>query len=130
MIAAEKAHPTPLSADEQAEQDALDALDALRGQVSTQQRAELADYGDLLADAVRAQLEALKLPVPVTVTVDLDTAWNEAPETPAEGWTTNAIDAAIVAAISSTPTPDTLPGTLLERAETSLRRERSDSADE
>ena len=130
MIAAEKAHPTPLSADEQAEQDALDALDALRGQVSTQQRAELADYGDLLAEAVRAQLEALKLPVPITVTVDLDTAWNEAPETPAEGWTTNAIDTAIAAAISSTPTPDTLPGTLLERTETSLHRERSDSADE
>jgi hypothetical protein len=87
------------------------------------------EYGDRLADAVRTKLASLKLPVPVTVAVDLDTPSDQAPETPAEGWGTGAIDAA-VAAIAATVPPDSLPGTLLERAEASLRREGTDHAGE
>lgn len=130
MIAAEDANPTPLSPAEQAEQDALEALEVLRGRVSTQERAELAEYGDRLAAAVRTQLAALQLPVPVTVTVDLDTPWDQAPETPTEFSTTNAIDNSISAAIAATPTPDTLAGTLLERAEASLHRGRTEPGSE
>jgi transcriptional regulator with XRE-family HTH domain len=125
-IAAYNANPTPLSPAEQAEQDTLAALEVLRGRVSTLQRAELAEYGDRLAVAVRTQLAALQLPVPVTVTVDLDTPWDQAPETPTEFSTTNAIDNSISAAIAATPTPDTLAGTLLERAEASLHRDRTE----
>ncbi|CAA0127322.1 Uncharacterised protein [Mycolicibacterium vanbaalenii] len=115
VMAAEDANPTPLSAEEQAEEDALEALEVLRGRVTVQERAELAEYGDRLGHAVRTALAALQLPVPITVTVDLDTPWDQAPETPSE-WTANAIDKATATAVASTPTPDTLPGTLLERA--------------
>ena len=80
------------------------------------------DYGERAAAAVRTELAALKLPVPVSVTVDLDTPWDQAPDSPTLGWTANAIDNAVAAAISTTPTPDNLPGTLLERAEAALRR--------
>jgi transcriptional regulator with XRE-family HTH domain len=124
MIAAADAHPTPFSPEEQAEEDALEALGALRDRLVAQRRADLAEYGDRLADAVRTQLAALTLPVPVTVIVDLDTPWDQAPETPSEGCTTGAIDAAVAAAIAATDTPDRLPGTLLERAEGTLGRER------
>lgn len=120
--AAEQENPTPLTAEEQAEEDALEALDVLRGRLAEQQRAELAEYGDRLADAVRTQLAALQLPVPVTVTVDLDTPWDQAPETPAQGWTIGAIDTAIAAAIAATTAPDAAPGTLLERTEAALNR--------
>ncbi|MBY0291071.1 MAG: helix-turn-helix domain-containing protein [Mycobacteriaceae bacterium] len=130
MIASADADPIPLSPEEQAEEDALEALGALRDRLAAQQRADLAEYGDRLADAVRTKLEALQLPVPVTVTVDLDTPWDQAPETPAEGWTTGAIDAAIAAAIAATPTPESVPGSLLERAEASLRRDGTDRAGE
>lgn len=122
-ISAAQANPTPLSPDEQAEEDALEALGVRRDRLAQQHRAELAAYGERLADAVRTQLAALQLPVPVTVTVDLDTPWDQAPQTPAEGWTTGIIDATIAAAIAATPTPDSVPGTLLHRAEASLRRD-------
>lgn len=117
MSAAADADTSPLSPDEQADEDALEALGALRDRLEAQRRADLAEYGDRLADAVRTQLAALPLAVPVTVIVDLDTPWDQAPETPSEGWTTGAIDAAVAAAIAATDTPDRLPGTLLERAE-------------
>lgn len=124
--AAERENPTPLSAEEQAQEDAIEALGVLQDRLAAQQRADLADYGNRLADAVREQLAPLHLPVPVTVTVDLDTPWDQAPETPAQGWSTGAIDTAIAAAIAATPPPDSMPGTLLERAEASLRREGTD----
>lgn len=126
MIAAADADRTPLTPEEQAEEDALDALGALQDRLQAQQRDDLAEYGDRLAQAVRQQLASLKLPVPVTVTVDLHTPWDQAPETPAEGWTTGAIDTAIAVAIAATPTPDRLPSTLLERAEESVRRDGTD----
>ncbi len=128
MIAAADANPTPLSAEEQAEQEALEALEVLRGQVARQQRAELIEYGDRLAAAVQTALANLQLPVPINVTVDVDTTWDRAPEAPTE-WTTSAIDRAIVSAIAATPTPDSLPSSLLERAEASLRHEGSDHAE-
>lgn len=130
MIAAADAPPPSLSPEEQAEEDALEALGVLRDRLAQQQRADLAAYGERLADAVRTQLAALPLPVPVTVTVDLDTPWDQAPQTPAEGWTTGTIDTTIAAAIAATPTPDSVPGTLLERAEASLRGEGTDRTSE
>ena len=119
-----------MTPEEQAEEDALAALEALRERVEAQHRAELADYGERAAAAVRTELAALKLPVPVSVTVDLDTPWDQAPDSPTLGWTTNAIDNAVAAAVSTTPTPDNLPGTLLERAEAALRREETDHSGE
>ncbi len=127
---AERQNPTPLSAEEQAQEDAIEALGVLQERLVAQQRADLAEYGNRLADAVRTKLEALQLPVPVTVTVDLDTPWDQAPETPGEGWSTGAIDAAVAAAIAATPPPESLPGTLLERAEAALRRDGTDHAGE
>lgn len=130
MIAVADADPTSLSPQEQAEEEALEALGVLRDRLAQEQRADLAAYGERLADAVRTQLVALQLPVPVTVTVDLDTPWDQAPQTRAEGWTTGAVDTAIAAAIAATPTPDSGPGSLLERAEASLRRDRTGRIDE
>ena len=127
---AQRENPIPLTPEEQAEEDALAALEALRERVEAQHRAELADYGERAAAAVRTELAALKLPVPVSVTVDLDTPWDQAPDSPTLGWTTNAIDNAVAAAVSTTPTPDNLPGTLLERAEAALRREETDHSGE
>ncbi|WP_062891122.1 helix-turn-helix domain-containing protein [Mycobacterium avium] len=125
------ADPTSLSPVEQAEEDALEALSALRDRLAQQYRADLAAYGERLAHAVRTKLAALQLPVPITVTVDLDTPWDQAPQTPTVGWTTGAIDTAIADAIAATPTPDSGPGTtLLERAEESLRRDRAERASE
>ena len=130
MIAAQDENPTPLSPEEQAQEDALEALGVLRDRVADQQRAELSEYGNRLADAVRTQLAELQLPVPVTVTVDLDTPWDNAPESPTVGWASGAIDTTIAAAIAATTTPDALPGTLLERAEAALEREQNDRTGE
>lgn len=119
-VAAERENPTELTPEELAAEDALAAIEVLRGRLEALQRDELAEYGHRLAQAVRERLTALKLPVPVTVTVDLDSPPHEAPETPIDGWATGAIERAIAAAIAETPTPDTLPGTPLERAEAAL----------
>lgn len=115
--AVQREDPTPLSAEEQAEEDALEALQDLRDRVEAQRRAELAAYGERIAEAVRTELATFSLTVPVTVTVDLDTPWDQAPATPTPGWTPSAIDNAVAVAIAATPTPDNLPGTLLERTE-------------
>lgn len=104
-----------------AEDAALEAIEALRAQLEALQRQELADYGERLAAAVREQLDALALPVPAIVTVDLDTPWDEAPETILRDWAVGAIDTAVAEGIAQVATPDTLPGTPLERAEATLR---------
>lgn len=125
---AERENPTPLTAEEQAEEDAIEALSVLQSRLEQQQRADLANYGDRLANAVRAQLAELKLPVAISVSVDLDTPWDKAPETLTAAWATGAIDTAVAAAIVSTSPPESLPGKLLERAEESLRRDGTDRA--
>ncbi|OBB06439.1 hypothetical protein A5731_16590 [Mycolicibacterium conceptionense] len=122
-MAAERENPTELTAEEQATEDALVAIEALRNRLEALQREELAEYGQRLAQAVRERLTALELPVPVTVSVDLDTPWDQAPDSPLEAWATGAIERAVAAAIAETPTPDTLPGTPLERAEAALAGE-------
>ncbi|WP_396912820.1 helix-turn-helix domain-containing protein [Mycolicibacterium sp.] len=129
-IAAERENPTELTPEEQATEDALAAIEALRNRLEALQRDELAEYGQHLAEAVRERLTALKLPVPVTVSVDLDTPWDQAPDSPLEAWATGAIERAIAAAIAETPTPDTLPGTPLQRAEAALLAGENESADE
>lgn len=128
-MAAERENPTELTPEEQATEDALAAIEALRDRLEALQRDELAEYGQRLAQAVRERLTALKLPVPVIVSVDLDTPWAQAPESPLEAWAVGAIDRSIAAAIAATPTPDTLPGTPLQRVEAALAGENG-SADE
>lgn len=108
----EREDPTVLSPDEQAKEDALEAINELRGRLEAQQIVELADYGDRLAQAVRERLKQLQLPVPVVVIVDHDGQAN----TP-ERWATDAVNTEVAAAIAATPRPDSLPGTPLERAE-------------
>lgn len=120
--AAERENPTPATPEEQAEEAALAALENLRDTVEAQCRAELIAYGERVAAAVRAELAALELPVPVSVTIDVDTPWDKAPDSPALGWTTSAIDTAVAGAVAATPLPDELPGTLLERAEAAHRQ--------
>lgn len=122
-MAAERENPTELTPEEQATEDALAAIETLSNRLEALQREELAEYGQRLAQAVRERLTALELPVPVTVSVDLDTPWDQAPDSPLEAWATGAIERAIAAAIAETPTPDTLPGTPLERAEAALAGE-------
>lgn len=122
-IAAERENPTELTPEEQATEDALAAIEVLRDRLEALQHDELAEYGQQLAQAIRERLAALKLPVPVTVSVDLDTPLHEAPESPLDAWATGALDRVIAAAITETPTPDTQPGTALQRAEAALARE-------
>lgn len=123
-VRAEADNPTPLTPEEQAIDDALAAIHALRDRLEAQHRAELADYGRALTAAVTDRVAALNLPVPVSVTVDLDAkldAWNGG-GTPLVGEVTGIIDVAIADAIMVTPTPSALPGTPLERAEAALQR--------
>ncbi|WP_207549091.1 XRE family transcriptional regulator [Mycolicibacterium peregrinum] len=126
--AAERENPTPATPEEEAEDAALAALQDLRNAVEAQARAELIAYGEQLAAAVRTGLAALELPVPVSVTVDVDTPWDKAPESPVLDYATGAINIAVASAIAATPLPDELPGTVLERAEAAHRQriERSD----
>lgn len=123
-LRAEAENPTPLTPEQEAIDDALGKIQSLRDRLDAQRRAELADYGSALAAAVTEGLAALNLPVPVSVTVDLDArvvAWNGA-STLLVG-PAGAIDVAIADAIMTTPTPSALPGTPLERAAAALLRE-------
>lgn len=128
-FAVERDSHVDLSPEDQAEDDALAALSDLRDRLEALQHEELAEYGQHLAAAVQSRLEELALPVPVTVSVDLDTPWDLAPETPLN-WATGAIDKAIAAAINEVATPDTLAGTPLDRAEAALARDQDAAADE
>lgn len=128
-LRAEAENPTPLTPEQQAIDDALAAVQALRDRLEAQQRAELAAYGSALATAVTERLAALNLPVPASVAVDLDAkldAYNGG-GTPLVGEVTGAIDVAIADAIMATPTPSSLPGTPLQRAEAQLPREQNGS---
>jgi hypothetical protein len=71
-VRAEAENPTPLPPEEQTIDDGLAAVQVLRDRLEAQRRAELADYGRALAAAVTERVAALNLPVPVSVTVDLD----------------------------------------------------------
>lgn len=110
--------PTP----GEAEYDArIAAFSQLEQDLSSQRDRELADYAQHLTDAITAGLSALKLAVPVTVTVtrapedatSYDSLDPGAPPDP-YGWTT-PIDQAVLTAIEETPLPSQLPGTPLSR---------------
>lgn len=120
--AADRDPAAELTPAEQAAEDALDAIDTLRDRLVALHRSEVAEYGERVATSVRERLGALDLPVPVTVTVDLDTPWNKAPETLLEAWAQGPINSAIAAAIGQTAAPD-LAGTPLDRTEAALLRE-------
>jgi len=90
---------------------------ALRRAVDAQHRMEVRSYAERLKVAIRYQLgvRALKLEVRVA-TFDVDGFVQFTPlVTPPQPLT--PVDQAIADAIALTPTPGTLPGTLLSRAE-------------
>ncbi|MFN6554700.1 helix-turn-helix domain-containing protein [Mycolicibacterium septicum] len=106
----------------EAEYDAqIAAFNQLEQDLLRQRDRELADYAQHLTDAITAGLSALKLAVPVTVTVtrapedatSYDSLDPGAPPDP-HGWTT-PIDHVVLTAIEETPLPSRLPGTPLSR---------------
>jgi transcriptional regulator with XRE-family HTH domain len=109
----------PLTPGEQAQEDALNHIAALREKLDHLRRAELERYADSLTTAITAQLDQLGLNVPIQVRVA--PAPNDADlrsgTTPLPGDSYSRIDEAIASAIAETPTPAALPGTPLERAE-------------
>lgn len=99
---------------EQAMQDISAMIDALE----EQQRREYDEYAELLTEAIEVQLATLELTVPVIITI------NRAPETRESGdldkhspaqYPRTPIQGAIEKAITTTPTPASLPGTPLDR---------------
>jgi hypothetical protein len=110
--------PPPLTPGEQAHEDALNHIAALREKLDHLRRAELQTYADSLSAAITARLGQLPLDVPIHMTVGV--APNDADlrygTTPLPGDSASAIDEAVAAAIAETPRPDALPGTPLERA--------------
>ncbi len=109
----------PLTPGEQAQEDALNHLAALREKLDQLRRAELQSYADSLSAAITTRLDQLNLNVPIHVTVAL--APNDAHlrygTTALPGDSYTRIDDAIASAIAETPSPAMLPGTPLERAE-------------
>ena len=110
--------PAPdLSPEEQAGQDALDAIYELEERLEEQTKSELAAYGHALADAIRRHTAALPVRAPVIVTItDSWDHWDYESVLPRH------IAAAITDAIIETEWPDTLPGTPLSRVESQPRR--------
>lgn len=110
------------SAPGEAEHEAqIAAFNQLEQDLLRQRDRELAEYAEHLTAAITARLSALKLTVPVAVTV------TRAPENATShdsldsgaapdpyGWTT-PIDHAVLTAIEETPLPSRLPGTPLSR---------------
>ena len=109
----------PLTPGEQAQEDALNHLAALREKLDQLRQAELQSYADALSAAITRRLDQLHPDVPIQVTVapapnDADLRYGT---TPLPGDRVSRIDDAIASAIAETPGPATLPGTPLERAE-------------
>ncbi|MBU8814193.1 XRE family transcriptional regulator, partial [Mycolicibacterium goodii] len=107
--------PTP---GEVAYEQALQAISAEIDALEEQWHREYDDYAAQLTEAIEAQLAALELKVPITITI------TRAPETYESGafdehapppYARTPIEAAIEKAIADTPTPATLPGTPLDR---------------
>lgn len=113
--------PTP---GEQAQQQALDSLAALRDTLEELRREELHAYADSLTAAITDRLRTLNLHVPIRVTVIAapNGAKHQYGTTPLPGESSSRIDEAIAAAIAETPGPAVLQGTPLQRAEAALQR--------
>jgi hypothetical protein len=111
--------PGPLTPGEQAQQSALNHIAALRKTLNDLRRIERQTYAESLTAAITERLQRLDLNVAIHVTVAV--APNDADlhygTTPLPGESSSPIDEAIATAIAQTPTPATLPGTPLERAE-------------
>ena len=107
------------SAGEQAQEDALNQLAALREKLDQVRQAELQSYADSLTAAITTRLGELNLNVPIHVTItpapnDADLRYGT---TPLPGESDSPIDEAVASAIANTAGPATLPGTPLERAQ-------------
>jgi hypothetical protein len=114
-----EAENVPLTPQQQAAHDAYQALDNLRDRLAAQKDRELADYAKALTQALTRRLADLKLLVPIDIQI-LPDYNSDAPNTPIhDGYEdlTNPINAAIADAAMLTPTPDALPGTPLQRLE-------------
>jgi transcriptional regulator with XRE-family HTH domain len=112
----------PPTSGEIAYDEAHEAATALWDALAAQERREYTDYARRLTTAIQDRLAALDLPTPVTVNITLapegvlgpDAHDDHAPGT----YPRNAIEQSIDDAITSTPTPATLPGTPLDRLAT------------
>lgn len=106
------AEPVDLTAEEAAEESALEAITNLEERLEAQTAAEITDYGRRLAGAIREHVgTALDHRVPVIVSVMSDSVVSYEPVFPYE------LEAVVDAAIAQTPTPDALLGTPLSRVE-------------
>jgi transcriptional regulator with XRE-family HTH domain len=111
--------PAPLTAGEQAQQDALNRIASLRERLDALRRAELSAYAENLTRAITAKLDELELNVPISVTINPSPPISQELRhgtTPLPGESYSRIEEAIAAAISQTPGPASLPGTPLQRA--------------
>ncbi|HEY9313783.1 MAG TPA: hypothetical protein VIQ49_16055, partial [Williamsia sp.] len=109
---------TPLTPQQQATHDAYDTLDNLADRLEEQRTRELTDYADALRAAIIESLNGLNLPVPVNVEIIPDYDPDHQATVPVHGGLIaplSPIDDAIADAIMLVPTPDTLPGTPLQR---------------
>lgn len=103
------------------------AIDDRRRHVEAQHRAEVRRYAKELRIAIAQMLTHLCVPVPVDITVtaeDVTGRIRPAPASSAPPKAQTLINQAVGEAIAQTPTPASLPGTLLSRAEASYEAER------
>lgn len=113
----------PYTPGEIAYDQAFEEIAPLSVALEKQREADHADYAARLTSTIETKLRELNSTVPITVSItpapggatpeDYDT--HRPPDYPS-----GVIDTAVAAAIAATPTPDSLPGTLLERAEASI----------
>ena len=105
-------------------EQAMQSIAALVDALNEQQKREYTEYAARLTEAIHAQLAALELTVPLSITVTLAPGnWahedfdKHAPST----YSSSAIEGAIESAVMATPTPAALPGSPLERLEASRK---------
>ena len=101
---------------------ALEAISALETALDEQWKREYDDYAVALTHAIEQRLSALRVNVPVTVTITRAPEVRDSGEYERHGpvWLPDtAIERAIEDAIMNTPTPAALPGTPLERLQRS-----------
>lgn len=113
-----------LTTDEQAEDEAFRGVETLMEQLEIQYNNELQDYCAALADAVRAELQAVcdSVPCIVTITPHRPTDGTGAPAwTPPLEWFETPIDKAVAAAIARTARPGNLVSTPLGRLEAAAK---------
>jgi hypothetical protein len=121
--------PEPLTAGEQAQQDAFDHIAALRKRLDNLRHTELSTYAEALTRAITSQLARLNFNVPVHVTVGVvpNGADLRYGTTPLIGENYSFVDETIAAAIAETPGPAGPAGPAVLRRTPLERAERDDA---